>query len=152
MNYHIYADGSFDIQAGSIRITGAYPAVDGIPLRAMSVTAESNAIRYALMAGEIMLRFDVKDSVLALHAVVKGLETAHDISLIHGGRIVGCDRSFVQGLGMEGPSGFAPMDGRDRDSHGLIAFGSNKQCMAVYACDHTRMHNFYHLNGNSPFQ
>ena len=32
MEYRIYADGSFDIDAGSIRIAGAYPAVDGVPL------------------------------------------------------------------------------------------------------------------------
>ena len=148
MEYRIYADGSFDIDAGSNRITGAYPAVDGVPLRALGVTTGESSIRYTLMAGELTLQFCEQDGMLTVAAAVEGLVHAHDIAVLDGGRIEGCDRSFVQGLGMEGPSGFAKMDGRARDSHGVVAVGSETQCLAVYACDHSHMHNFYRLNGD----
>ena len=106
MEFRFAPDGSFDLAAGGFGLAGAYPSVDGVPVRPLRTVVSGNEARYELLGGALTVRVDREGDLLAVRCAVEGLGGAHDISPVGGARITGCDRVFKQGLGISGPSGF----------------------------------------------
>ena len=137
MQYTIRRDGSYDICAGSICLTGCYPSVNGIPVRPVSVVIAQNEIHYELLDGSLTLRFDASSSGLCIHCHVVGFEGAHDIAPLAAADVEGGERLFKQGFGLGGPSGFCGID-ETADSDALIALGGSSGCMTLHAVDHSK--------------
>lgn len=136
MAYIIRPDGSYDIELGGVSITGAYPAIDGVPLRAVKCTVDGGRAEYTLLNGVIRIELCENDDGVVINTMVSGLN-AHDIDPIHGAAVCGADMAFRQGFGIGGPSGFVSAD-EDFGSDGLVALGNADGCISVHANDHTK--------------
>ncbi len=103
-------DGSFDLTAGGLSLTGCYPAIDGQAIHPVSVTVEKNdtagSVTYQLTEGKLLLSLSYDDNSAILSTTLKGFTTApHWIYPLAQGRTSGADRYFKQGIGFAGPSG-----------------------------------------------
>lgn len=141
MKFKFYPNGSFDLTAGELRLIKAYPAIDGIPVRPLTVKAQESCARYEVEGGALEISIKEENGILALHCYVEGLQDAHDIMPISNARIEGCDRGFAQGLGMGGPSGFFKLDAEEHISHSMLAVGNESACIALYAREQHQLHN-----------
>ncbi len=106
----LHNDGSFDLKAGSLTLTGCYPAIDGHSVFAKSVTVkeapEGGQITYHLIKGELILQFSHDKNSAVLSAKLKGLDIApHWIHPLAQSKVAGADRYYKQGIGFAGPSG-----------------------------------------------
>ncbi|MBQ9156761.1 MAG: alpha-galactosidase [Eubacterium sp.] len=124
MNYTLYNDGTFDIACSCLELKQAYPAINGRPLHPLQVIVQKDHLIYHLDQGEIRLQFTIEDSQIAISCQTKGLSGAHDISIIDHAEVVGADKVFIQGLGMEGPSGIYDLTGSGKSNHKLPAGNS----------------------------
>lgn len=148
MEFRVYENGSFDLTAGRLRLAGAYPAIDGVPIRPLRVIADENSVRYELSGSALEIRLAEEGGEIVLRCRAENLGGAHDIMPIAGAVIEGCDRAFVQGLGLGGPSGFHKLGDEKHISHSIVAVGE-KACIAVYARDQSRLHNVSRIEGNT---
>lgn len=159
MKYRVHKDGSFDLLGNQISLYGCYPCVDGFPLRVVGVKVEKepagikpeyDTITYQLSTGSvrISLRTDM-DQSLELLTSASGLVGIHDLSPLGNAVIDGAESVFVQGFGMEGPSGCFSLSGADIAasvalnadipvSHGLSALYIGDHVLLTYAKDHRR--------------
>lgn len=147
MQYSIHPDGSFDLFEGKNALKNAYPSVDGTPIRPVKVETIENGICYTLIDGVLKVSFAVEEGVLALGVSADGLEKAHDVMPVADAVIEGGDRAFIQGFGIGGPSGFRKLDGKEYESHSLIAVGSDA-CLALYTRKQDRFHFHGGIKGN----
>ncbi len=139
MRYYIHSNGSFDLIGTNVSLVGCYPAADGIALRPTCVKVFENIISYALPEGTVRVRFDTdRDGRIALHCSASGIADIHDISPLASGKIRGADQVYIQGFGMEGPSGFFPVDADAHTSYGLTALFADTEALLLYAEDHRR--------------
>ncbi len=134
--FFIRKDGSFDITIGNITLKNAYPAIDGTPLRPLSVSADAASIHYELMDGTFELKFTEN----AVSCKITGIKGVHHVSPIASAEITGCDRVFRQGFGIGGPSGFVKLNEKI-ESDAVIAFGSDSFCAAIHAADNSKYRN-----------
>lgn len=110
VNIHTFPDGRFDLRAGPLVLTGAYPALDDIPVHPLRVqterTADVTTITYELLAGRVVLTVGADGDGAWIDMVLEGQSIApHWVFPLAGARVVGADRFFKQGLGFGGPSG-----------------------------------------------
>lgn len=140
MQYRIFPDGSFDLSAGDKALRRAYPALDGTPIRPVKVEILPEGVRYSLAEGSLEIWFSYENDVIKLRCFANGLNRVHDIMPIDEAVVEGCDRVFVQGLGMCGPSGFRKLNGGHNESHSIMAVGDNASCVVLYARDQSRFH------------
>lgn len=150
MKIRFFENGSFDLCAETLAIRGAYPAIDGDPVRPLKVCAGEMGARYELTGGALEISVSEENGMLAIRTVIEGLSGAHDISPVGCAKIEGAERVFFQGFGMGGPSGFKKPD-EEIASHGVIAFLGADECLAVNAADHTRLHNLYSMKNGRFF-
>ena len=149
MNFKLYKDGSFDILSDRISLIGAYPAVDGIPVRPLKVLVAEDCARYELLNGVLIMRICRSRDMLEITCAVEGLEAAHDIEPLANARIDGCDRVFVQGKGIGGPSGFFSLKEKELTSHAVMAVGTEGEFVALNTRDNTRLNNAYRIEGGT---
>ena len=145
MDYCIHPDGSFDLFTEKQQLLSAYPSIDGKPVRPLKVEASAHSARYELIDGTLTISIQTEKDILEVHCKVEGLHDAHDISPIGSAGIVGCDRAFVQGLGMRGPSGFSLLGKNGLTSYSLIAVGDERECIVLNAREHGRLNNVYRV-------
>ena len=141
LEYSIRPDGSFSIEGKEICLVDCYPAIEGTAIRPVNVCCGENSITYQLSQGTVNLRFEKNaDGSLALLSHLTGKAGCHDFSPVGNGKILGADRQFVQGFGMEGPSGiYCFSDGKAiPSSYGLTSLIGQSGVMTVYATDHRR--------------
>lgn len=139
MKCRLYGDGSFDIAGNMISLEGCYPALDGIPIRPACIKMLDNGILYTLKEGTLRLDFSCEeDGRLSVTSRAEGIASVHDVSPFAGGRICGAAQVFVQGFGMEGPSGMFDLGTDTPSSHGLTALFKGEDALLLYAEDHTR--------------
>ena len=139
MQYRIWADGSFDLLGEWLALPGCYPCTDGTPLRAKRVETTEDGITYFLREGEIELHFGIeKCGRLGIACQYKGLDAPHDLSPFRSVGIEGAEKAFVQGFGMEGPSGTFSLEDTIPESFGLTALYREDHVLLAYAEDHTR--------------
>ena len=139
MRYTVHPDGTFDITGTHISITGCYPAINGIPLHPVKVTAERSSAIYDLMNGKVEIRMS-KDGEgrVAIESRVQGRPGIHAFSPVFMARPDGAEKAFVQGPGMEGPSGVFPLQKAGDASFGLTALFTGRNALLAYAEDHRR--------------
>ena len=139
LQYHIHKDGSFDITGSCIELTGCYPAVNEIPVRPVKTVTSEGSIIYTLPDGKIsiMLRKDGQERI-AVCCSAEGLAGIHDLEIFGAAYAAQAEKVFVQGLGMEGPSGVYDLGTDVPDSFGLTAWCRGKNAMIAYAEDHRR--------------
>lgn len=116
MKWSIRKDGSFDLIAGSARIEGCYPAIDGRAVHPLSVKTgrrgRMQTVRYTLSGAVLELRFGRAGKSLTLGCTYAGGATApHWIQPVSHGRIPAASRFFRHGLGFSGPSGLVSTAG-----------------------------------------
>lgn len=139
MEYIIHGDGSFDIISRCVQLSGCYPAIEGVALHPVSLQTEADSVLYRLARGSVRLRFSRDgDGRLAIDCEVQGLPGIHDLSPLSGAQVRRAERVFVQGFGMEGPSGDFSLCEKVPDSHGLTALHRDDGALLAYAEDHRR--------------
>ena len=120
--WQIHENGAFDAEVGPLRLTGAYPAMDGEPVRASGVKVKPDAdggrIVYGLREGELELRLGRDADGLTLAATLRGTERAPwSVQPLAGATVEGADRLYRQGLGFSGPSGWERLDEQAKNGH-----------------------------------
>ncbi len=141
MKVQIHTDGSYDVLGTHFQLTGCYPAMNGRALHCVRTDVGSNAITYHLGQGTVMLRFE-SDAAERLCVLCKaeGLSGIHSLSPLAGAKAEKAEQVFVQGFGMEGPSGVYAIGDAAPASHGLTALSAGEHTLLAYAEDHTRFH------------
>jgi len=139
MKYIIHEDGAFDILGAHIRLRGCYPEADGRALRPVRVETVESGIVYRLPRGSVRLRFRTDaEGRIAVECTCVGLGGVHDVAPIGAAAVEGAERVFVQGFGMEGPSGDFALTDNAPVSHGLTALYTRGSVLLVYAEDHRK--------------
>ena len=148
----IRSDGSFDLNMEPFGFTEAYPGIDGLPLRATSVsihrTTQLTTITYALATGSIEIGLACADNVATLDATVRGMDVApRSVKVIGGARPTGASRCFKQAHGMGGGSGLLDLKrGQTVESFGITALlGTGSQALVIFSADHTRFQQRCHI-------
>ena len=147
MNYKIHKDGSFDLNLSGGDILGAYPHVNGKPVRPQSVIVNERSARYEIGQGYVELKFCVNDSYISIDASFAAIGSPHDIEPIGGAEAPGLGRAFCQGFGIGGPTGVNDISDESAASllsHGLIALKAEKW-LFIHARDHRRFKNVYQV-------
>nr|MCR5162157.1 hypothetical protein [Lachnospiraceae bacterium] len=150
MRYQLNKNGSWNITGDFFSVEECYPAIDGRPVRPLSVRMESSRIMYETEQGMMTISFSCVEGLIRIDCELETAAGIHDAEPLGFGtvRIKETEdetplRSFIQGFGMEGPSGFFPADEDLRESNGLIGIISGDKSLFMYACDHTRFINRY---------
>ena len=139
LRYILHKDGSFDLIGRQISLKNCYPGTDGAPLRPIRVETVKNVINYTLAQGTIKVCFEKDDEGrIAISSRASGAERIHDYSPLAEGQIDDAAQIYVQGFGMEGPSGMFPIGGEQHTSHGLTALFKDSEAFLLYTEDHTR--------------
>ncbi len=105
-------DGTFDVLGAAVGISQLYPAIDGVPLRALevrvSLATHGGTISYRTLSGTLEISLEGNGDRLTLQAVWTGTGVAPGrIDPLASGKLHGVERFFHQGLGFGGPTGFA---------------------------------------------
>ena len=139
MKVQIHKDGSYDVLGEHIQLTGCYPAINGRALRCTQTDVGSDTVIYHLAHGTVQLRFasDAGDR-LCVHCKAEGLPGIHSLSPLADAMAEAAEQVFVQGFGMEGPSGVYAIGEAAPASHGLTALCAGDETLLAYAEDHTR--------------
>ena len=110
LNWNINSDGSFDLNSSSISFKNAYPAINGIAIKPLSIEVTSNNIKYKLSEGSITIDLKVIEGNPVLSSRIEGISQApHWFQPMAGAKVIGIEKFFYQGLGFGGPSGFADL-------------------------------------------
>lgn len=75
---------------------------------------------------------------MALDCSARGLAGLHDLEPLSGAELDGATGVYVQGFGMEGPSGCIPLSEEAPPSYGLTALYRETGALLAYAEDHSR--------------
>ncbi|MBQ3291566.1 MAG: alpha-galactosidase [Mogibacterium sp.] len=137
-NYSI-TNGTLKLSAGGIVLTGVLPYVNEKPVVPLAITSGDDFIRYTIAEGSITLRVRAEDNELVLMTSADIRQgTVHDIEPVGDAVLVNADHVYVQGYGMEGPSGYYAIDNVSRTSHGITGLCSDREAIAIFAADHRR--------------
>ncbi len=137
MRYLIHEDGSFDIFGSSILLHGAYPSLNGQMLRPVRIEVKKDTVTYQLVQGSVTILFrEEQDGRIAICCSAAGLAGIHDLVPLTAAMIEGAEKVFVQGVGMEGPSGCFSLTSQPPSSHGLTALFTGDRVLLAYAVDH----------------
>lgn len=147
MKVQIHKDGSYDVLGARLRLTGCYPAMNGRALRCARTEVGSDAITYHLAQGTVQLRFESDaEERLCVFCKAENLPGIHSLSPLAGARAETAEQVFVQGFGMEGPSGVYAIGADVPASHGLTALCAGDHTLLAYAEDHTRFRLCFTMN------
>lgn len=186
MIYRLHKDGSFDIAGSYLELCQACPAIDGQPVRTQAVTVTEDTITYQLEQAALRLQFSIMEGRVEIRTSLKGLAGIHDVEIMRDARIIDAAvvksykqqsdarQVFVQGYGMEGPSGIYTLSGqtadpaalmtvqtavrmkeepsgRIPDSHGITAIGGAHGYLFAYTTDHRRYSTCFSTGKTSSF-
>lgn len=143
MDYILYENGCFDICGESIQLYGIYPAINGSKVSPVSVSVTGNTMFYQLENGSMELRFARNGEDIEVICSVCRLDAVHDIEPVSGANVKGTDRVFIQGFGMEGPSGCRTAGYEMLKSDGLVSFYNDSSALFIYAVCHRHYINRY---------
>ncbi len=143
MKYKLHENGRWDILGEKIRLKDAYPAINGRAVSPVAVSPEEGSVLYQFGEGSLKLQFKDTGTGIEVSCVARGLEGIHDIEPFADAEIEGAENAFVQGFGMEGPSGCCEISEEPQISNGLTALYNENTAFFVYALDHRRYINRY---------
>ena len=104
----------------------------------MRVEAAKTEITYVLPEGVVRLAFKMEEHLLSVECSAAGITGIHNLAPLANAAIEGAESVFVQGFGMEGPSGIFALSENVPVSHGLTALCAGEQVLMAYAEDHRR--------------
>lgn len=136
--FTINTDGAIDFILDGITLTGIVPFVNERPVLPVSLYTESDNVQYRTAEGSITVTVREEADELILSVCADGFDGAHDIEPAGAAVLSGADHVYVQGFGMEGPSGYHKADSTLRRSHGIIGLDGGDSAVAVFTTDHTR--------------
>lgn len=136
--FKIRRDGTADIYAGSIELKGIFPFADEAPVLPFSLYSGECSLTFKADAGSVSYTFTETGDELILHTVIEGFESVHDFEPAGEAVLSGADHVYIQGLGMEGPSGYHRIDETLRRSHGIIGISGDDSALAVFTTDHRK--------------
>ena len=141
MKVRINPQGTWDIYGDLFRVSEMAPSINGERIIPLQTEVLESGIIYHMINGCINVIFDKdNDGSLLLGCRLEGPLKLHDISFA--GTLSMADpencRAFVQGFGMEGPSGYYDLAEEVPVSNGLLALQVQDAGFYVYAVDHTR--------------
>ena len=154
MRIIIHADGSWDLAGEVFSVEGMFPSLDGRPVRPIHVEVlQNHTIIYELEKGILSLSLRQEGTRISVSCRLQGMPGVHDVEPA-GGRLLCPARdnapegdsplmAFVQGLGMEGPSGFRRVEEKSLHSHGLTALYKGEHILVFYVLDHRNFTNRY---------
>ena len=92
-----YPDGSFDLNTEPVGLKGAFPAMDGIPVRPTAISidraSEVTTIRYTLASGELELRLTNHATAPTLDSTISCMQVSpRSIQVLAGARATGVTR------------------------------------------------------------
>ena len=137
-HFSIRRDGSADIISGNIGLKCISPSINETQVLPFSFSEREDSILYKTEQGSISLSFRKEDDEVILHTEAEGFEHVHDIEPIGAAVLSGAVKVYFQGFGMEGPSGYLPIDSQLRRSHGIVGLASEDSALAVFITDHRR--------------
>lgn len=107
-SWTVNMDGSYDIVFGEISLIGCYPAFNGVAIKPISISTTSDSIRYSLIEGFVNIGLKTENGKLILSSSIEGFKKApHWFQPLSGGKLMGIEKFFYQGIGFGGPSGVA---------------------------------------------
>lgn len=145
MEYRLYENGRWDIIGETVELRHAYPAMDGVLLSPVRVSRGADFLVYHLERGRVELHFSQKDGKVEVRSRMFDLPGVHDVEPMADAEVQGAEGVFIQGFGMEGPSGTRKIGEEPLKSNGLIALYRPGHAFFVYALDHRRYVNRYDL-------
>jgi hypothetical protein len=106
----LHEDGTFDIYAGTIRLTNCRPSIDGQSIFArntfMGDSPKGKRIIYEVDGGFVMLDLRTHSNTISIGAEISGMKYAPTwFNPLGEGYLTGATRFFKQGLGTGGQSG-----------------------------------------------
>lgn len=106
----LHEDGTFDIFAGSVRLTHCRPSIDGQSIFArntfMGDSPKGKRIIYEVDGGFVMLDLRTHSNTISIGAEISGMKQAPIwFNPLGEGHLTGATRFFKQGLGTGGPTG-----------------------------------------------
>ena len=146
MKYIVHEDGAYDILGEQIGLLGCYPAISGHALRPVRVEAAKTEITYVLPQSSVTISFRTDgENRICVNCRAVGLPGIHDLAPLGNAMVDGAENIFIQGFGMEGPSGFFTLSENPPVSHGLTALYRNENVLLAYAEDHRRYSAGFHV-------
>lgn len=143
MDYKLHKNGCFDIYGENVQLYNIYPAINGLSLSPVSVSVKGDTLTYQLEKGSIELCFVKTEREVEVICSVCEVKGIHDIEPIANANVKGTDSVFIQGFGMEGPSGCNSIGYEMLSSNGLISLYKENAALFVYATDHKHYINRY---------
>lgn len=137
-SWTIHANGTIDIVIDGILFSGIVPYVNEHPVFALSVSCERDSVTYVTDQAVITTRVSSEGSELVLSCTADIKGDVHDIEPVGSAGIEGADSVYVQGLGMEGPSGFHKISDEAYRSYGLIGLAGECNSVSIFTVDHRR--------------
>jgi len=146
MKWQLHSDGSFDAHAGGVALRHAYPTIDGIAIRPVSIgirkTHGGGTLTYRSSTGTLRLTFGTDARGLTLRTHLCGFPKApHRVAPIGGAEVAGADRFFRQAVGMGGPTTFERIANAREvlRSHAVSALlADDDTTLVIAALDHRR--------------
>lgn len=135
-SYTIHSNGSFDICIDGISLSGIVPSINEHPILPSSVKTENDSVEYVTDKGTVRISMAISEDKLVLSTEAEFSESVHDIEPVGSAILSGAEHAYVQGFGMEGPSGFHKIADKDLRSFGLIGLSGSGKAASVYAKDH----------------
>ena len=149
MRYILHEDGGFDLTGERLCLRNCYPAVNGAALRPVRVSVSEREILYHLPRGRVSLAFAADaGGRVCLTCSAEGLSGIHDFAPVSGATAEGASHVYVQGFGMEGPSGCFALSQDAPASHGLTALYAGDGVLLAYAEDHRRYRAAFRVETN----
>lgn len=133
--YIVQSNGTIDISSGRLSLTAISPYVNERQMLPVSLSTDDSMVCYTATEGNITVSVSEGSDELVLTTVVEGFDHTHDIEPIGAAVLKGADHVFVQGFGMEGPSGFFEISSELRRSHGIIGLSGEGCAAAVFTTD-----------------
>ena len=160
MEYQIHSNGSWDLIGNDFQIRNLFPSLNSTGIRPVQVlsAAGNSQIRYLLESGSVLLCFEQEPDRIKISCHLEGLSQIHDAEPAADGifnAASGETTMFVQGFGMEGPSGCVRLNANAPEddtytSNGLTAFCHGDRILLFYAEDHSRFINRYRIQAAAP--
>lgn len=143
MDYKLHKNGRWDICGKNIQLYDIYPAINGSLISPVSVSMKEDTLFYQLEDGSIELHFAKRGEDVEVACTVNGNEAIHDICPIANAKVENADNAFIQGFGMQGPSGCRSIGYEMLESSGLISLYNDDAALFVYVLDHRHYVNNY---------
>jgi hypothetical protein len=139
MDYKILSDGSYDISARGLLLSGCYPGVNGRAIRAACVSISNDTIVYHMREASLRLSFASQTNAIVINAEYQGA-TVQTLHLIHRATVSGAESYYAQGAGTGGPCAHGKLSpeilgDQVAEGHSLIGIGNGEGRLMVFQED-----------------